>query len=262
MEQQALFGLAALARTRLDKPQGILYQPKGRAREYSNWACNLYTGCEHACTYCYVVRSLGRNEQGFVSHVSPRTGILAKLESDAAYFQGMGMAQQVLLSFTHDPYQPVEADYQVTRQAIQILHKHGMGVCTLSKGGSLATRDLDMFGPQDAYAATLTFLDSARSKEWEPGAALPEDRLATLKAFHQAGIRTWVSCEPVFDPAETLRIIETTRGYVDHYKIGTLNHHEAALHTDWHSFARQAKNLCERLGLSYYLKADLRAYLR
>lgn len=31
----------------------VIYEPKGRAREYAPLACNLYMGCTHGCKYCY-----------------------------------------------------------------------------------------------------------------------------------------------------------------------------------------------------------------
>ena len=36
-----------------------IYEPQGRAREYSPLALNHYQGCDHACTYCYA-RSINR----------------------------------------------------------------------------------------------------------------------------------------------------------------------------------------------------------
>lgn len=30
-----------------------IYEPSGKTAEYSNWACNLYNGCPHSCTYCF-----------------------------------------------------------------------------------------------------------------------------------------------------------------------------------------------------------------
>lgn len=31
----------------------VVYEPRGRAREYSELAYNLYRGCTHGCRYCY-----------------------------------------------------------------------------------------------------------------------------------------------------------------------------------------------------------------
>lgn len=31
-----------------------IYEPSGKAREYSPLALNLYKGCDHGCNYCYV----------------------------------------------------------------------------------------------------------------------------------------------------------------------------------------------------------------
>ena len=30
-----------------------IYKPSGRAAEYAKLACNLYTGCNNGCTYCF-----------------------------------------------------------------------------------------------------------------------------------------------------------------------------------------------------------------
>lgn len=37
-----------------------IYEPKGRAREYSPLALNYYKGCTHGCRYCYVPNMIGR----------------------------------------------------------------------------------------------------------------------------------------------------------------------------------------------------------
>ena len=35
-----------------------IYQPNGKANEYSPWACNRYNDCPHNCVYCYNNHSL------------------------------------------------------------------------------------------------------------------------------------------------------------------------------------------------------------
>jgi DNA repair photolyase len=77
---------------------------------------------------------------------------------------------------------------------MEILREYNLGFCALTKGGTRALRDLDLFRPdRDAFASTITSLDEATSLHWEPNAALPADRITALKAFHDAGIFTWVS---------------------------------------------------------------------
>ena len=31
----------------------VIYQPSGKAAEYSPWAANFFNGCSHNCAYCY-----------------------------------------------------------------------------------------------------------------------------------------------------------------------------------------------------------------
>ena len=190
----------------------IIYAPKGRAGEYSPLAANPYTNCGNGCKYCYVpycipiYRKMGKDKAyaAFHSPAVPRKNYLHLLELDAKKYQVAGIREQVMLSFTTDPYHP--GDTTLTQQVIQKLQEYGLGVCVLTKGGSQSLRDLDLFRPgRDSYAASLTALDENLSLTWEPRAAIPQDRMATTKTYHDAGIFTWVSLEPVLDPAQTLR---------------------------------------------------------
>jgi len=35
-----------------------IYNPSGKAGEYSYWACNFYKGCSNGCTYCYLKKGV------------------------------------------------------------------------------------------------------------------------------------------------------------------------------------------------------------
>ena len=169
--------------------------------------------------------------------------------------------QPILFSFTTDPYQEIDEEYQLTRQGIKYLHENGLAVEILTKGGMRAARDFDLLSEKDAFATTLTFVDEKKSREWEPGAALPDDRIEAMKLAHSQGIRVWVSLEPVIDPEESLELIRLTHGFVDLFKVGKLNYHPAARDVDWKSFANRAVSLLERLGKRYYIKKDLQTYI-
>jgi len=237
----------------------LIYQPSGRAREYAPWAANLYSGCAHGCLYCYAPMVLRRDRAEFRTAPSPRANVLEQLAREA---KKLPSGIKVLLSFTTDPYQPCEEEYGITRRAIEILHAHGLGVEILTKGGRRAARDFDLLGEEDAFGSTLTFLSPQKSREWEPNAALPEDRLAAIEEAHGRGITVWVSLEPVIEPEETLKIVKATHGMVDLYKVGPLTHHPLSETVNWRAFGLQVQSLFRELGSRYYLKEDLRRFLR
>jgi DNA repair photolyase len=256
----------------------LIYEPAGRAREYAALACNPYAGCDHACIYCYAPSATFKERPDF-SISKPRKNFDALLEKEAAQLSRLGKHGQVLLSFTCDPYQHLDVKEQTTRKTIVTLHRHGFRTCTLTKGGTRALRDIDLFRPGDAFATTLTFTgDDDRWLEWEPRAASPADRIYAISAFHQTGIPTWVSLEPVIDPQESLELIRRTHNFVDLFKVGKMNYHPIAKMIDWRSFGCSAIQLLESLGYrrqtnpdavksansvdrQYYIKRDLAEFL-
>jgi DNA repair photolyase len=237
----------------------LIYEPRGRAREYAELACNLYRGCDHLCTYCFAPSATYTTRDTFCTPKLRSGNFLGKLEKEAA---GLTPSAPILLCFTTDPYQTLDVKERVTRQAIQIFHRYGHSVQILTKGGSRALRDLDLLTPTDAFATTLTSLDEGASTQWEPGAATPLDRIATVQKFHEAGIPTWVSLEPVISPAGALEIIRRTHGFVDLFKVGKLNYHAHSKTIDWAAFAKEVVALLDSLGCKYLLKEDLKAYIK
>lgn len=238
----------------------FIYAPAGQAGEYSPLAANPYRGCGHGCVYCYVPNVLRMERKEFDAGAIPRHDFLVNLQKDARKYEAAGITEQVMLSFTTDPYHP--GDNTLTRDTLLVLQKHGMGICTLTKGGKRALRDLDLFRPKrDAFASTLTSLDPKFSKKWERNAALPADRIATLRQFHDAGIFTWVSLEPTLDIEASLEIVSATHEFVDLFKIGRVNYLPMTRTTDWESYTVRMIALCKKLGAKTYVKKDLQPYL-
>ncbi|MHC1697763.1 MAG: radical SAM protein [Geobacteraceae bacterium] len=236
----------------------IIYEPTGKAKEYCDLAANLYTGCSHGCLYCYAPACLRRSPEQFRTQVNPRTNILAQLEKEAPAFTG----KEVHLCFTCDPYQPAEQVHEITRGTLEIFTRHGVRARILTKGGTSCLHDLDKFQANHSIVgATLTLLEEEQSRYWEPGAALPMDRINALRRLKESGIETWASLEPVIDPEQSLEIIRLTHKYVDTFKIGKWNHAKAAAAIDWADFAARAVALLDSLGCKYYIKDDLRKYL-
>jgi len=239
----------------------VIYETKGRAREFCELAVNLYLKCEHGCLYCYGPDVTRQDRLSFETEVKPRPNILSQLEKDCWRLLQAGETRPVLLSFVGDVYQPVESKFLVTRAAIRILHRHGLKVHILTKGGERATRDFDLLGPGDAFATTLTTTTPEMSRYWEPAAALPQARIDSLKEAHKLGIETWASLEPVLYPHCAIELIGATHKFVGHYKVGKLNYHPHAQTIDWRIFAKGVIATLEGFGAKYYIKKDLARYI-
>lgn len=239
-----------------------IYEPRGKAREYSPLACNLYKGCSHACVYCFAPSATFVDRDKFSSpeYIQARPGILAALFNEAPKMAGD--PREILLSFTSDPYQPCEKTKKLTRMALKTLLENRLTVTILTKGGSWGIiRDMDLLrtNPRNAWSVTLTHDNPAISLEWEPGAALPEDRIESLRIAHDNGIKTWVSFEPVFDPEAVYRLLEATAPFVDFFKVGKLNYHPLAKEIDWPGFRDRIITQLKKLGKPYLIKKDLLA---
>ncbi len=235
----------------------VLYTPSGRAGEYANhgYAVNLYRGCTHGCIYCYVPGVVRCDRAKFHASVMPRPNILKYLEQDLA--EVGKLPEPIFLCFTCDPYHP--GDTLITRQAIELILASGNAVNVLTKGGMRAERDFDLLvsNKRNRIGATLTFLHEGTSRQYEPGAAPPDQRMAMLNVAWNLGISTWVSMEPVIDMKASLRLIDLTSPYVDEFKVGRWNHSAEADKMDWPWFAQEAKKLLVHCGNKYVIKADL-----
>lgn len=238
-----------------------IYAPRGQAGEYSPLAVNPYRGCGHGCAYCYVPKVLHMDRKEFDAGANQRQGFsLDELRKDARKYQEADLHGQAMISFTSDPFHP--GDTTLTRQCWEILAEHGLAFCALTKGGTRALRDLPLFRPKhDAFACTMTSLDDRFSQKWERGAAMPGDRMAALRAFHDAGVFTWVSLEPTIDVEASLAIVEVTHPFVDLFKIGRVNYLPITKTTDWREYTVRMLDKVQTLEVKYYFKKDLQPYL-
>jgi len=242
----------------------IIYEPQGRAREYSELAANLYRGCDHGCIYCYAPLATRIKRESF-HQPCVRSNVIEKFRQDAESLARVGEDRPILLSFTTDPYQRLDVKEQLTRKAIKILHSNNLNVSILTKGGERSERDFDLLSARpelSEYGTTLVFTNEKLREEIEPYAASTEERINALKRAHERGIRTYVSLEPVWDPNQTLAIIDKTSQFVDFYKVGKLNYNAHQNSIDWKQFKIDVISKLNELNKGYYIKKDLQKYER
>lgn len=243
------------------KGHDVIYPPSGQAGEYAPLATNPYRGCGHKCSYCYVPLVSKQPRAEFDAGAVPRADYQSRLLKDGARYRRAGVTDQVMLSFMTDPFHP--GDNSLTYTTLVTLAEFGLAFCTLTKGGGRALPMIELFRPsRDAFACTLTTLDDAFSMKWERNAALPGDRIAALRQFHERGIFTWVSLEPTLDVEASLEIVRATHGFVDLYKIGRANYlKEITKTTDWRDYTLRMIDLCQSLDVKHYVKMDLQPFL-
>jgi DNA repair photolyase len=182
---------------------------------------NPYRGCEHGCTYCYA-----RPAHAYMG-LSPGLDFESKLfikPNAAALLRAELMdpkytPRTIALGANTDPYQPIEKQYRITRQIIEVLaeFRHPFGIVT--KNGMVA-RDIDLLKPLAAMglvkvALSITTLDGKLARAMEPRASTPAKRLAAVEALSAAGIPTVVMMGPVIpglNDHEIENILKAARG--------------------------------------------------
>lgn len=227
-----------------------IYTPSGAAKEYGDYALNIYTGCPHRCYYCFAPSVLRKDREAFHSCVEPRKGIV---EATRKQIETENITGKLIhLCFTCDPY-PTGHDSTATREIIKLLKESGNRVQILTKGDG--SRDFDLLDENDWYGATIS-CNTAIQRVVEPGAISPLVRLLKLEDAKQRGIKTWVSFEPVIDADAVIHCIVSYFDLFDMIKIGKLNYHPSSI--KWREFGQTVESVCRETGVPYYIKDSLR----
>ncbi len=188
------------------------------------WALNAYTGCEHGCSYCYarfMKRVTGHREPwGDSVDVKVNAAELLRIEVTKK------KAARVWVSGVCDAYQPLEAQYRLTRQCLEILAQAGWPV-TVQTRSPLVLRDLDILKEAADFEVgfSVTTADDGIRALFEPHAPPVVARLDALETLHRAGIRTFAMVAPMLPGAEALGPLLV--GKVDNVIVDKMNYHNA-----------------------------------
>lgn len=221
-----------------------IYEPKGKAKEYGDYALNIYTGCPHRCYYCFAPTVLHKDREVFHTNVAPRENIVAETRKQLEKERITG--KLIHLCFSCDPY-PTGYDTSVTREIIKLLKEYGNHVQILTKGDG--SRDFDRLDSEDWYGITI---DGSAN-----GCYSEHSRIGDAQIAKQRGIKTWVSFEPVIDADNVLDYLMCAGNVFTKIKIGKLNYYPSDI--DWAEFGRKAEEICKSRGFDYYIKESLRA---
>ncbi len=237
-----------------------IYQPSGKAGEYSAWACNLYNGCTHNCSYCYNKHSLMAATVGGTS-VSLKKSLVDEATAYKVFCQELSKYNDRIIedgglhfTFVSDPC--LTETINLTWKCIDFAINHGVPCQVLTKRADW----LDHPAVQNALSLpeflrvgfSLTGCDAQ-----EPGASSNAERIGAMLALHQAGVPTWASIEPILDPQKSLDMVTRSISFCDHYKIGILSGKKAYSPQDIRLFVDAVNALNAK---SVYWKESLREF--
>lgn len=203
-----------------------LYQPKGKAGEYSHWACNFFVGCSNGCEYCFLKKGIGKATLGgdkptlkkcFKNERDAISIFEKEMKENLAELQEHGL----FLSFTTDPLLSECSD--LTWEAVMIAMENDVPIKLLTKMAGkwvnqVAEHMHESWKKYIAFGFTLTGHD-----ELEPNASTNQERIEAMRKLHDAGFKTWASIEPIVDFYESERMISKTIGFCDLYKVGLMS---------------------------------------
>ena len=164
---------------------------------------NPYQGCEHGCIYCYA-----RPSHAYLD-LSPGLDFETKLfaKPDAAAMLERELAkpgyrcEPMALGTNTDPYQPIEREWRITRQLIEVLAECDHPI-TITTKGVLIERDLDLLAAMAAknlvhVQISIAMLDKDLARKLDPRAPAPQRRLEMIETLASAGVPVGVNVAPV-----------------------------------------------------------------
>lgn len=163
------------------------------------YCLNPYTGCAHACVYCYasfMCRFRSRREP-WGSFVACKVNFPAVLERQLKRLGPRGGS--IMTGSVTDPYQPLEARYGLTRSCLEVLAPHPLLELGILTKSALVLRDLALLRKLNRCTVgfSITTTDNEAARVLEPGASPPGLRLAAARQLGEAGIPVWVFIAPL-----------------------------------------------------------------
>ena len=168
-----------------------------------DYSVNCYRGCTHACSYCF---SRPTHEYlGFGAGTDFETRIVAKVRAPELlreeFMRPSWRGDEIVFSFTSDPYLPLEAHYRLTRRCLEVCleFRNPVGVVTKS---ALVRRDAELLAElaREAGAAvyfSISTADPDISRALEPFTPPPEARFRAMAELSAAGVPVGLGIAPV-----------------------------------------------------------------
>lgn len=233
--------------------------------EYGDYCANFVQGCAHGCKYpCYamlIAKRTGRAktyEEWCKPYLVENT--LDLLDKEIPKLKDK--IECVELCFATDPFMYEYPEVQeMAYKVIKKLNDNDIKCMVITKG--ILPISLADLSKENVYGITLVSLDEDYREEYEPNAAPLADRLAALKALHDKGCKTMISCEPYPTPnihEQDLGELLEAVSFVDRIIFGRAHYNkEISSYKEHKKFynerAKEVVDFCTEHGIDYHIKA-------
>ncbi len=232
--------------------------------EYGDYTMNFVQGCSHGCKYpCYAFLQKKRFGQvaDYEEWCKPQlvSNTLALLDQEIPRLKSK--ITSVHLCFSTDPFMyGYQEIIDIALASIKKLNAAGIKCTALTKG--ILPISLAELSRENEYGITFVSLNEEYRAKMEPGAAPYAERLAALRALHDAGCKTWVSMEPYPTPNlidQNLHDLLEAVSFVDKIIFGRTNYStEVSSYKDhkayYNELAAEVISFCEERGIQYHIK--------
>lgn len=187
----------------IERPRTLITYNKSPDLPFDR-SINPYRGCEHGCVYCFARPThayLGLSPGlDFETRLIARPDAADVLKRELAHKRYM--VDTIAVGTNTDPYQPIEKDFRIMLDCLEVLAACRHPVAIVTKG-SLIERDIDILAEMArrglvAVGISVTTLDRDLGRSLEPRAPTPVRRLKMISALTDAGIPVRVMASPIF----------------------------------------------------------------
>jgi len=167
------------------------------------YSVNPYRGCIHACAYCYARPS--HQYLGFGAGTDFDRKIVVKTNTPellrAAFTRASWQGENIVFSGNTDCYQPLEANYELTRRCLEICLEFQNPISIITKS-RLVARDAALLAQLAEKARAVVFLSipfarDEDARKIEPWAAITSLRFAAMKTLADAGVPVGIAIAPI-----------------------------------------------------------------
>ncbi len=161
-----------------------------------DYALNPYTGCQHACVYCYAefMKKYTNHKEDWGEFVDAKTNVIERLRQQVKRTR----PGTVQLGTVTDAYQPAEERFRLARGCLEVLADSDFSV-TIQTKSVLVLRDVDILKKiaDKEVGFTITCPDPEIERLFEPGAPDLERRFEALRELVNSDIPTYVFFGPI-----------------------------------------------------------------